>query len=271
MHRPTARPKRRLATFRDSQVSLRRTLIRAFERLTNTRVYSVLPRGVDEAWDLARSLPRLRVRIVFDVGANVGKSARRYLKVFPESRIFCFEPVEPTFRKLQRNSHGKPRIQQFQIALGSCKGMAQMVAHEQSEWSHLVTGADAESVDGATGLINVVVDTVDGFCRDQAIERIGFLKIDTEGADLDVLKGADAMLSNQKIDVVQVEAGMNRGNQRHVPIELLKDFLECKRYVLFGIYEQVHEWPTGEPQLRRTNLVFISETVIKAHVRPAAA
>lgn len=47
-----------------------------------------------------------------------------------------------------------------------------------------------------------------------------------------------------------------------MPIEELKAYLEGKGYYLFGVYEQMPEWPTREPHLRRSNLVFVSEAVI---------
>lgn len=67
-----------------------------------------------------------------------------------------------------------------------------------------------------------------------------------------------AMLTDQRIDLVEVEAGMNASDHRHISFEFLKEFLVSHRYYLFGIYEQVEEWSTGEPHLRRANLVFIS-------------
>jgi hypothetical protein len=45
----------------------------------------------------------------------------------------------------------------------------------------------------------------------------------------------------------------------------MKAFLETMDYRLFAIYEQMYEWPSGEPQLRRVNAVFISRTVIEGH------
>ena len=67
------------------------------------------------------------------------------------------------------------------------------------------------------------------------------------------------------MDFVEVEAGMNAGNKRHVSFEALKDYLESRSYLLFGIYGQVHEWPTKKPHLRRTNPVFVSRRMIGKH------
>lgn len=114
----------------------------------------------------------------------------------------------------------------------------------------------------------VSIETLDRFCEHQGINHIGFLKIDTEGGDFDVLCGAAGMLATQQIDLVEVEAGMNSGNKRHVPFEKLKAILEDSGYLLFGIYEQIHEWPTKEPHLRRTNLVFNSSMLAKESIAP---
>jgi hypothetical protein len=91
------------------------------------------------------------------------------------------------------------------------------------------------------------------------------LKIDTEGNDLDVLQGGEILLANKAIDVVEVEASMNKHNRTHVPFEKFKSFLEDRDYFLFGVYEQVHELWSGDPQLRRANLVFLSENLIAGH------
>lgn len=80
---------------------------------------------------------------------------------------------------------------------------------------------------------------------------------------MDVLEGAVKMLVKQNIDIIQVETGMNPTNSRHVSFESVKQFLESYHYYLFGIYEQVNEWPTGKPHLRRTNPIFISQKLIE--------
>ena len=118
----------------------------------------------------------------------------------------------------------------------------------------------------ATESVDVV--TLDEFCQTKGIDQINYLKIDTEGGDLEVLKGALNMLTGQKVDLLELEAGMNPGNKKHVRFETLKEFLESHGYFLFGIYEQVDEWPTKEPQLRRTNPVFISSRLIELNRKP---
>jgi FkbM family methyltransferase len=237
-------------------------LPRPVERLARRAIYRFLPRGTDLFLDLRYQLPRLAVEVVFDVGANAGQSARDFLGWFPGSRIYCFEPVRETYARLRDRYRGQNRVRSFPLALGAEPGTGTMVREGISEQFRLVD-AGARGAIGDTDLLEEVpVSTVDEFCVQAGVDRIGYLKIDTEGADLDVLRGAGRMLAEHRIDLVQVEAGMNRGNDTHVPFGALKDFLEARGYFLFGVYEQVPEWPTGQPYLRRSNLVFVAGSIV---------
>jgi len=79
-----------------------------------------------------------------------------------------------------------------------------------------------------------------------------------------VLRGAERLLREGSIDLLEAEAGMHPENDRHVPFREITQHLEDRGYRLFGIYDQTHEWTTGAPHLRRTNPVFISPRLAKA-------
>jgi FkbM family methyltransferase len=242
-----------------------REIEKIIEKLTGYHIYRFLPRGIDVFADITEHLPLLQVDIVFDIGANVGQSAKSFLKKFPKSRIYCFEPVGETFRQLQENLKDYQNIHSFKLAFGAVKGKGRMVLQGSSNMFFLLNTAKDVSINDKTSFEDVNLTTVDEFCADKGIHHINYLKIDTEGGDIDVLTGAKNMLNKQQIDLVQVEAGMNVGNKRHVPFEELKRFLEGSGYFLFGLYDQVHERHAGEPHLRRTNPLFISEAVIKTN------
>jgi hypothetical protein len=55
-------------------------------------VLRMLPRGVSLSHDLREALPGESFDMIFDVGANVGQSTRRYLREFPNAHIVSFEP-----------------------------------------------------------------------------------------------------------------------------------------------------------------------------------
>jgi FkbM family methyltransferase len=242
-------------------MNLKSIIKKHVEKLTNTHILRSVPQGIDPVRDIANFLPRYRADIVFDIGANVGQSSTLYLTKFPTSHIYCFEPVSDTFRQLQNNLEGNKRVDCYQLAFGSAKSQGKMVLQGNSDMCSLFV-SDEVIPQNAVLTESVDIVTIDEFCHVQEIDRINYLKIDTEGGDLEVLRGAVKMLAEQRIDCVQVEAGMNPGNHKHVPLEFLKEFLESHRYFLFGIYEQVSEkWLNGEPHLRFANLLFISHRI----------
>ncbi|MBE2179867.1 MAG: FkbM family methyltransferase [Chthoniobacterales bacterium] len=248
-------------------MSWRKRAIKTVERLTDTHIVRRHRRGIDFVQDIAFSLPKCHIESVFDIGANVGQSARVFLDEFPLAHIRCFEPVSKAFNELKQTFQGNARVDCYQLAFGATKGRGRMVLAGTSDISFL----DGQSRDNATSaeldIDSVDVDTIDGYCRTNEVPHINFLKIDTEGGDLDVLKGSVGMLGDQRIDLVQVEAGMNPHTNCFVPFEALKAFLESHGYRLFGIYEQKHEFITGEAHLRRTNPVFVSQQVIEANTQ----
>lgn len=215
--------------------------------------------------DVAISLPRLHVDTVFDVGANVGQSCEVYLRAFPKSHVHCFEPVAETFATLHQRMRGQSRVSCHRFALGAANAHEQMATGAASDLSYRLNSCSDELGTETNRIEEVEVRKLDNFCTSEGIQHIGLLKIDTEGNDLDVLKGASAILSAENIDLVQVEAGMNPENMRHVPFHNLNEFLLSHRYSLFGIYDQVHEWPTGAPNLRRINPLFISSKIVQLH------
>ncbi len=230
------------------------------ERLTHLHIYKIIPHGTDLLNDIKILLPGYVPDIIFDVGANIGQTTKQYLTGFPGSQIYCFEPVSTTFSELERNVISFVNVHCFKKALGSSKGWSNIYVAAESLFSSLNPIVNYSTTN--TQIENVEIDTIDDFCSRQKIKKIGFLKIDTEGYDFEVLKGAQEMLSQQKIDFVQVEAGMNPNNKKFVAFEKFEIYLENRGFFLFGIYEQVPEIILGMPQLRRTNPVFISEQTI---------
>jgi FkbM family methyltransferase len=213
--------------------------------------------------DLQNKLPGLRVKTVFDVGANVGQSARRYVRHFPSARIFCFEPVKSTFAILRDNTAGLGNIQIHNIAMGAAKEKVSIRLQESSLVNSLLNRVDTEMITNAA-VEDIEVDMLDDFCARNNITEIDFLKIDTEGFDLNVLLGAQGMLDGRRISFVQVEAGVSLKNELHVSLEVLKEHLESKGFFLFGIYDQTPEW-SGEPLMSFCNAVFISSHIIKTY------
>jgi len=208
---------------------------------------------VDTLVDLRRAIPHFRPAVIFDVGANIGQSAKRFRAAYPQVEVFCFEPGKAAYAQLSRVVGNDRRTHCYQTALGSRQGTASLLLEGTPDRfrieKHAPAGARTETVS---------IDTLSHVCSRFAIREISYLKIDTEGYDLEVLRGGETLLRERRVQVIEVEAAMGPDNDRHIPYAEFVCYLEMFGYRLFGIYEQVPEWPTGRPQLRRGNLVFIS-------------
>lgn len=231
------------------------------ERLTGTRIFRHLPLGIDEFVDVKSRFPSHDFACFVDVGANVGQSALNIRRHFPRAEIHSLEPVAATFALLERNTraHG---IHVHQLALGAANGELEARLQGNAGHSDLNTLVGPDRTEGraeaGTRSEIVRVETLETFCLDAGISRIDFLKIDTEGFDLEVLKGAGPWLDEQRIPLVLVEVSMNRTNTFHVAFDDVKRFMEERAYHVFGLYEQTHEWKTNKPILRRANVLFVS-------------
>jgi FkbM family methyltransferase len=253
--------KRRTATVTVLRGWVGRSLRWGVERATGWKVLTKVPRGVNLAYDLRRSLPWLGIRIVLDVGANLGQSTDKYLRAFPAAKIYSFEPVIATFNQLKERFADESRVECLAVALGSNRGQGEMVLAGSSERFMLLEHYNRNALDPQEGVQAVPIETIDDFCSANCLQRVDFLKVDTEGHDLDVLRGAESMLSEQRIAVVQTEVGMSPLNTLHAAFEVTKAHLEKRGYYLFGIYAQAAERRLNSPVLRRTDAVFVSKRV----------
>jgi FkbM family methyltransferase len=131
-------------------------------------------------------LRQLRPRVIFDVGANIGDYAREALKY---GSVHAFEPSKAMFRELQK----VPGIEAFNLALGDTEGQATL--HGSGTTASLLGDTAGETVKLAT--LDSLWDA-----------PIDLLKIDVEGYELSVLKGAKRLIAEGKIKAVQFEHGV---------------------------------------------------------------
>lgn len=166
--------------------------------------------GVDPFRDVTRLLGCSpgEIRCVFDVGANVGTFTIEGRKAFPHSQFFAFEPVPATFLKMRRRLGGDDMVRTFECALGAACGTETISVFDGHDAvSSLRPDADFTAKRGyvASAQEQISVDTVDNICSTSGIDSIDLLKIDVEGYEAEVLKGANAVLSGGKVRSLLLE------------------------------------------------------------------
>ncbi len=124
-------------------------------------------------------------------------------------QLTCFEPAPNQRSELQKRvgpvDREKVKLEINNIALSDYEGEAKFnITGPKTGTSHLRVDSGASGE--ATGdIITVQVTTADRFMEQNGIEKIDFMKIDTEGNDFRVIMGAERALQRQAIGLIQFE------------------------------------------------------------------
>lgn len=174
--------------------------------------------------------------IIFDVGSNRGDYATLVKKYYPEATVYCFEPNPNTFPLLQ---HACANGICEQLAFGSKREKKKITVPRENQTTGQATLVENRFMDTHSRdqvlEHEVQVETIDGYCRVHSIEHIDLLKIDTEGYELQVLRGATELIKKRKISVIQFEFNEISIFQR----TFIRDFYEIlPGYTFFRIQEK---------------------------------
>jgi len=146
--------------------------------------------------------------IVFDVGANIGEWTDSILKLLPEIGIHSFEPDPSVCEKLYSKFKENKNVRIFNGALSNGVGQAEFHVYPSDRMSSLFQrDLSSMGISGEQKSIFVRMNTLDNYCEDNGITHIHFLKIDVEGAENNVLRGAKTFLGNSRVDIIQFEYG----------------------------------------------------------------
>ncbi len=200
---------------------------------------------------------------IFDVGANVGQSARRYRAAFPSAAIYCFEPFPESFRELEAAVADDPGIHPIPTAVGAEPGESTFFVNARPATNSLLprpeTGRRYYPKDAATvSRVSVAVTTVDRVAAENGIDRIQVLKLDVQGAELMALIGAQRLLNSNAIDLIFSEIQFIEHYQSAPLFHDLWGHLTGLGYSLFDVYDLCR---AQNGQLRFGNALFVSPRV----------
>jgi len=175
------------------------------------------------------------LNVVFDVGANEGHFSKYVSEYQSASSFFCFEPFAETFLILKANLSNS-KFSHYQLAFGDSNETITISQNDaKSSDTNSLIHQNTESHSGK--LVNIEVTTLDDFVEENQISAIDLLKIDTEGYDLKVLKGAEQSLHSGKIKLVYVECGLDPANDYHVFFPEILSFMNKLNYVFVGFFQ----------------------------------
>lgn len=145
--------------------------------------------------------------IVFDVGANTGKYALTVKDITSNANIYAFEPHPINYKELEiiGNKHG---INTYNLGLGEKLGVLKLYDYVIKDGSPRASIYEEviKHMYGSDSISHEIqISTVDDFVSNHNINYINLLKIDVEGHELSVIKGARKSIENNIIEVIQFE------------------------------------------------------------------
>lgn len=151
---------------------------------------------------------------VFDVGANIGELSLLFSRFIGETgQVHSFEAVHTTFQRLTKlcSAAGRHNITLNHCAVADREGSVNLRVYDEKlcGWNTLAErplqdyGIDIKPVRTE----EVAAITVDAYCDKHDIAQVDLLKIDVEGAEFQVLTGAERMLQSRRIRCCIFEFG----------------------------------------------------------------
>ncbi len=187
---------------------------------------------------------------IIDVGANKGQTIVFFKKIFPRLKIFAFEPSE-TYKFLEKKYHDDKNIKLSNVAIDKKKGKKKFYYHKFKSYN----------TSGLSGFYKINKDSKDHIRlksseRNKILKEINFsysvncmslddifkkkinidlLKIDTQGNELNVLKGSKKLLKNIKF--IKLELMLYDYYEKSYSISDIDLFLKKYNFKIFNILE----------------------------------
>lgn len=149
--------------------------------------------------------------LVFDVGANGGDFLAMVLEERPRSvRVLAFEPAEAAADVLDRRLRtlpGADRVHVERCGMSNEVGVATLRTPTAASSIATLHSTTFELQGRALLEEEISLTTIDTYCEAHGVQRIHYLKVDTEGHEWAVLKGAGRMIGEGRVDHIQFEFG----------------------------------------------------------------
>jgi len=148
---------------------------------------------LDKAW-----VRRAGIRTIIDVGANCGQFALAAGAVIPDARIYAFEPLPDCCKKLRQKAKAHGICEVFEVALGKQRGRVDFYRSSSHKSSSVLSMSELHRAafpwTAGNSTITVEMRCLDDFVDQMVVSPKVLLKLDVQGYENEVLKGASRLL-----------------------------------------------------------------------------
>jgi FkbM family methyltransferase len=156
-------------------------------------------------------LLRVNFATILDVGANTGQFSSAVLSSHPDATVHAFEPIPDCFAVLQGRFEGNSKFQAHNVAISDSNTVAEFEVNESSASSSLLPLDDThkQMYPGARVVrtISVNTTTLDRWADNRILKRPLLLKLDVQGNELKVLRGAGGVLPGVDYLLTEINIG----------------------------------------------------------------
>jgi FkbM family methyltransferase len=192
----------------------------------------------------------IEISLIYDIGANVGNWSRNFKEVCGNQiQIIMFEPNPYHNSELKKVAGSNF----FNILLSDKEGVVDFFSNNSTGDS---MNREESIYYNDVIPIKMLTQSLDAFTRDNSISQCDLIKIDVQGSELLVLKGATRILENTK--VVIVETRLVSKNHNAPSISEVTDFMIFNNYVPISIME-IH---LADYVLTEIDLIFLKRDLI---------
>ena len=190
-------------------------------------------------------------RTILDVGANAGIYSLAALAVEPTAEVHAFEPTPEIANRLRSTArlNALDHLHVHELAVSAQTGTATLNRFRGELGTNEGMNFISEARSGSDGE-RVHTVCLDQFCRDHSIDKIDLLKIDVQGHEYAVLKGAEQLIRSGRIRIIFMELNWADRSQSICPATQSVQFLKQSNY-LFSKPEKRLNWQPAGDWLRK--------------------
>jgi FkbM family methyltransferase len=178
--------------------------------------------------------------VVIDVGANTGQSIDLCRRTLSNPRIVSFEP-NPTLAASIKQRYADCGVVVERMAVGRTEGFSTFNVWENHELSSILemdkNDENPFSNTPISEIIRVPLTSIDSYLEKHSITHVDLLKSDTQGFDLEVLRGAAGILGRGGVGTILIEVNFTSFYKNQTSFGEIERLLAANSYRLLTLYE----------------------------------